>query len=87
MLQANREDPSPTLAEIFKLEREEGEQKGREEGRAEGREKGRKEAQQYFAKKLLITNNMSVEQIAELTELTVDEVEKIKNDSNIIKNP
>ena len=83
MLQANREDPSPTLAEIFKLEREEGEQKGREEGR----EEGKKEAQQYFAKKLLMTNNMSVEQIAELTELTVDEVEKIKNDSNIIKNP
>ncbi len=84
MLQANREDPSPTLAEIFKLEREEGEQKGREEGReegrAEGREKGKKDAQQNFAKKLLMTNNMSVKEIAELTELTVDEVEKLKKE-------
>ena len=30
MLQANREDPSPTLAEIFKLEREEGLKEGEE---------------------------------------------------------
>lgn len=73
MLQANREEPSPTLAEIFKLERE--------EGLKEGEEKGRKEAQQNFAKRLLSTNNMSVKEIVELTELTADEVEKLKKDS------
>ena len=68
MLHTYWEDLSPTLIEIAKIERE------------EGREEGKKDALQYFAKKLLITNNMSVKEIAELTELTVDEVEKLKKE-------
>lgn len=86
MLQANREDPSPTLAEIFKLEREEGIKKGLKEGEEKGREEGKKDAQLNIAKKLLMAKNISVKEIAELTELTVDEVEKLKK-PNIIKNP
>ncbi len=68
MLQPNRENPSRTLAEIFKAERE------------VGRREGKIKAQQSFAKKLLMINNMSVEEIAELSELTIDKVEKLKKE-------
>lgn len=87
MLQANRENPSPTLKEIFELEREEGELKGRVEGRKEGEMKGRKEGRQeekiQIAKKML-QSNMEIEQIMSFTGLSKEELKRI-NEKNIIE--
>jgi predicted transposase YdaD len=59
--------------------------KGREEGRAEGRaegeklgiEKGEKQKAIKMARKLKLKGTMSDEEIAEITDLTLDEIQKI----------
>ena len=52
-------------------------QGGREEGREEGRKEGRKEKQLEIAKKLL-KKGMTIEEIVEITELSKEEIEKLK---------
>ena len=55
--------------------------KGREEGRAEGEklgiEKGEKQKAIEMARKLKLKGTMSDEEIAEITDLTLDEIQKI----------
>ena len=53
------------------------ENRGREEGRAEGREEGQKNAMIHMAKKML-KQNKSIEDIIELTELSVEDIKNIK---------
>lgn len=65
MLQAKREDLSPTLAEIMRLERK------------EGREEGREKTKIHTAKKMLQIN-LDIEQIILVTGLTKEEVIKLK---------
>jgi len=48
------------------------------EGKEEGRKEGRKEANIEIAKKL-IKKGMSVEEIADITGLTKEEIEKLKS--------
>ena len=61
--------------------REEGRAEGLEEGRAEGRKEGHAEGltegKQEIAKKLL-AKGFDIETIAEITELTIEEIEKLK---------
>lgn len=52
-------------------------QGGKEEGREEGREQGRKEKQIEIAKKLL-KKGMTKEEIVEITDLSKEEIEKLK---------
>ncbi|MBQ9545774.1 MAG: PD-(D/E)XK nuclease family transposase [Bacteroidales bacterium] len=56
--------------------REEGRKEGREEGRIEGREEGRKEMKRMFAKNLK-TSGYDVSEIARLTGLSLEEINKI----------
>lgn len=57
--------------------REEGLAEGRAEGLAEGRAEGRAEAKKDIVKSML-SNGLSVEQVAKYSGLTVEEVESIK---------
>ena len=57
--------------------RVEGEKLGRAEGEKLGREKGRVETMKEVAKKLL-KQNMKIENISEITGLTIEEIEKLK---------
>ena len=57
---------------------EEGREEGRAEGRAEGREEGRASNSRAIAKSLLVVGVLSVEQIAECCQLTVEEVNELK---------
>ena len=54
-----------------------GKKLGREEGRKEGKEEGTKETKRKIAKKL-ISKNMKTEEIMELTGLTKEEIEELK---------
>ncbi|GHU60200.1 hypothetical protein FACS189411_17570 [Bacteroidia bacterium] len=56
--------------------REEGEVKGREEGRSEGREKGLEEKSIEVAKRSLL-KGYSIDEIAELTDLTPEQIKDI----------
>ncbi len=56
--------------------REEGRKEGREEGRAEGRAEGREEVKRETAKKL-ITKGMSIDDIAEVTGLSPEEIREL----------
>ena len=58
--------------------RKEGLEKGIEKGKKEGIEKGKKEKQMEVAKKMLI-KKIPIETIIELTELSKEEIENIKN--------
>ena len=58
--------------------RRQGEVKGKEEGIKEGIEKGEKESQLKIAKKLL-ERKMSTQEIAEITGLKEEEIEKLKD--------
>ena len=49
------------------------------EGESRGKEKGKEESKLEIAKKMLEAN-MDIKQICELTELTVEEVEKLKEE-------
>lgn len=55
----------------------EGLKKGQEEGLKQGKKQGEKESKEKIAKKLLELNR-SIEEIIEVTELTKEELEKIK---------
>ncbi|NNM60436.1 MAG: Rpn family recombination-promoting nuclease/putative transposase [Legionellales bacterium] len=59
--------------------REEGRLEGREEGRLEGREEGRLRTQQFIARKLL-AKNVSINEIIALTELSIEEINALKNE-------
>ena len=56
--------------------RKEGRKEGREEGREEGRTEGREEERAFLVQKLYL-KELSVETIAELLEMTEDEVNEI----------
>lgn len=61
--------------------KKEGHEEGREEGLQEGKKKGRiegnKEAKKEVAKKMF-SKNISIEEIMEFTNLTKEEIEKLK---------
>ena len=59
--------------------KEEGEKLGRAEGERLGREKGRAETMKEVAKKLL-KQNMEIESVAEITGLSIEEIEKLKEE-------
>ena len=69
--------------------REEGRQEGRQEGREEGRQEGIKEGEVRgedrkkieIAKKMLEAK-VDIEKISEFTGLTIEEVEKLKEDND-----
>ena len=67
--------------EIIRTAKEKGLEEGREEGREEGIEKGiekgKKEAKIKTAKKMLL-KNLDIEDISELTELSIEEIKKLK---------
>ncbi len=54
-----------------------GREEGRVEGRAEGRAEGAKQRSIEMARKLKLKGIMSDEEIAEITDLTLDEIQKI----------
>ena len=56
-----------------------GEEKGKKLGRAEGEKIGREKTMKEVAKKLL-KQNMEIENIAEITGLTIEEIEKLKDE-------
>src|SRR5690625_3542917 len=68
---------SPTLAGIFELFEQEGRAKGKREGRREGKKEGIEEARITFAK-ALINEGFSNEKIAELTQLELEKVIKLR---------
>ncbi|MCI5210449.1 MAG: hypothetical protein D3910_17050 [Candidatus Electrothrix sp. ATG2] len=55
-----------------------GKQEGREEGRKEGEAKGRKEEKKVIAANLLQSGLLDLEKIAEITGLTVEDVQDLK---------
>jgi predicted transposase/invertase (TIGR01784 family) len=61
--------------------RQEGEEKGRQEGRQEGEEKGRQESTEMAARNMLVLGVLTIEQIAQVLNLTTDQVLSFKNDS------
>ncbi len=63
--------------DIIDTAKEDGREEGREEGRVEGREEGAKDKALKIAKKML-KKNMSVGDIIEMTGLTKQEIEKLK---------
>ena len=67
--------------EIYEARRQ-GEAKGKEEGVKEGIEKGEKESKLKIAKKLL-ERKMSTQEIAEITGLKEEEIEKLKDNQKI----
>ncbi len=58
---------------VYKHAEEKGIEKGRKEGKEEGKEEGRKE----FALKLL-AHNFPLDEIANLTDLSIEEIKKLK---------
>jgi len=64
------------MDEAIEVWMEEGFEKGLEKGREEGREEARKEAQREFARKLKALAIIPIEQIAQITGLTVAEIEE-----------
>lgn len=77
MLQYNREEPSPTLADIIAIERGKGIQQGIEQGIEQGEKQGLEKAKAQMAMKLL-SRDYDLLMIAELTDLTLVEVEAIR---------
>ncbi|MBO0588617.1 Rpn family recombination-promoting nuclease/putative transposase [Sporosarcina sp. E16_8] len=77
MVQFNEENPSPTLAAIFAMEREEGERKGIEQGIERGIEQG---IEQGIAKVVLemLKEGASIDFIAKVTHLDKEAIEKIR---------
>lgn len=55
----------------------EGLEEGREEGRREGLEEGRSESAQAIARRMLAQGTFSREQIADLTELSLEDVDRL----------
>lgn len=77
MVQFEKNDLPPTIADLFKTERKEGIKQGIEQGREQGREQGIEQSNKNFALALL-RENFEVDYLAKLTGLTVAEVEKLK---------
>ncbi|MBQ9658951.1 MAG: Rpn family recombination-promoting nuclease/putative transposase, partial [Clostridia bacterium] len=63
-------------AEGFKAGLEEGLEKGLKQGIEQGLEKGKEQGKIQFAKKLL-AKNMNINEISELTELSIEEIKKL----------
>lgn len=76
MLQYNREEPSPTLAEIIEIENREAREKGIKEGIKEGIEEGAQLEKEQFVLRL-VAKNMDLEMVAEVTDLSLTEVREI----------
>jgi predicted transposase YdaD len=66
------------------VERQEGREEGRQEGRKEGLEKGaqnsRDESARNFATRLLKRGNDSLDEIADLVELDIEEIKAIQEE-------
>ena len=57
---------------------EKGRKEGKEEGRKEGKEEGKKERDIEIARNLLSADVLDIQMVAQMTGLTLKEVEKIK---------
>ncbi len=57
--------------------REEGKKEGIEEGLREGEAKGEKKAKFEIARRLLLSGSMSLEEIADISGLTIEEVKSL----------
>ncbi|WPD24882.1 MAG: hypothetical protein SD837_10015 [Candidatus Electrothrix scaldis] len=62
-----------------------GEKKGKEEGRAEGRTEGQLEGKREVAVKLLASGSLEIEAIAEITGLSVEELQGLKQGLGLMK--
>lgn len=58
---------------------EKGRQEGRREGRKEGRKEGRQESMRDTALRMLQAGNYAMDEIANISGLSLDEVEKLRN--------
>ncbi|MBN2917387.1 MAG: hypothetical protein JTJ26_14975 [Prevotella sp.] len=56
---------------------EKGRKEGKEEGRIEGKKEGKEEGRKEFALKLL-AHNYPLDEIADLTDLSIDEIKKLE---------
>ncbi len=65
------------LGDEIQAERLAGREEGREEGRQEGREEGRLKANEETAKRLLKRGRLTHEEIAEDSDLSLEEVERL----------
>ena len=57
---------------------EKGRKEGKEEGRIEGKKEGKEEGRKEFALKLL-AHNYPLDEIADLTDLSIDEIKKLEH--------
>ena len=69
------------MAKGMKEGRAEGREKGRKEGREEGRKEGREEGRTEILK-LLIASGMPIDEVAQRSGLTIDEVVKLTGSSH-----
>ena len=67
--------------DIYETGLDEGYKRGEKAGKIEGKREGINEEKVKIAKKLL-NKNMPIDQIIEVTELTKEEILKIKNENN-----
>ena len=56
---------------------EKGRKEGKEEGRIEGKKEGKEEGRKEFALKLL-AHNFPLDEIANLTDLSIEEIKKLE---------
>ncbi|GAB6104610.1 hypothetical protein JCM17039_13640 [Blautia glucerasea] len=50
----------------------------KEEGREEGRKEGRESAERKIVRKLLVKKQFTYEEISDMTDVSVDEIQKIE---------
>jgi predicted transposase/invertase (TIGR01784 family) len=62
-----------------------GEKKGKEEGRVEGRKEGQLEGKREVAVKLLASGSLDIEAVAEITGLSVEELQGLKQGLGLMK--
>jgi len=77
LIYLDRKNLPPTFGELRKLEREEGKLEGKIEGKIEGKLEGLLIERKRIVSKLT-RENFTVEQIADLTELSIEEVKKLQ---------
>ena len=77
MRQSEKWESSPTLDEVFALERQEGKVEGKIEGKIEGKVEGMLEERRNVSFGIT-ARRFSVEYIAELTKLDLTEVEELR---------
>jgi hypothetical protein len=75
-LYMDKTNPPPTLAELMSESKQEGIQEGREKGKQEGKKETYKD---ISAVVYLIRKHYTNEKISEMTKLTFDEIEEIRN--------